>query len=34
MEHVRDNGEVSISLDLPVLLIAIRLAFGRFGDSH
>jgi hypothetical protein len=28
-EHVRDNSETSISQDVPVLLLAILLAFGR-----
>jgi hypothetical protein len=29
MEHVRDNSETNIPLDLAVLLVAIRLAHGR-----
>jgi hypothetical protein len=29
MKHLRSNSETSISLDLPVLLIAIHLAFSR-----
>jgi hypothetical protein len=31
MKHLRDNSERSISLDLPVLLIVIDLAFSRLG---
>jgi hypothetical protein len=29
MEHVRENSETSVSLDVLILLIAISLAFGR-----
>jgi hypothetical protein len=29
LKHVRDNSETSISVDLPVLLIIIDLAFSR-----